>query len=39
MNKNLKINIFYKNEGNTILEISEQDFKDFFNDYIKKHVK
>lgn len=39
MNKTLNINIFYKDEGNTILEILEQDFKDFFNDYIKKYIK
>lgn len=39
MNKTLNINIFYNDEGNTILEILEQDFKDFFNDYIKKYIK
>lgn len=39
MNKTLNINVFYKDEGNTILEILEQDFKDFFNDYIKKYIK
>lgn len=39
MNKALKINIFYKEEGYTILEILEQDFKDFFNDYIRKYIK
>ena len=39
INKTLNINIFYKDEGNTILEILEQDFKDFFNDYIKKYIK
>lgn len=39
MNKTLNINIFYKEEGYTILEILEQDFKDFFNDYIKKYIK
>lgn len=39
MNKTLNINVFYKNNGNTILEILEQDFKDFFNDYIKKYIK
>ncbi len=39
MNKTLNINVFYKNDGNTILEILEQDFKDFFNDYIKKYIK
>lgn len=36
MNKKLNINIFYKDEGNTILEALEQDFKEFLNDYIKK---
>lgn len=39
MKKDLNINIFYKDEGNTILEILEQDFKIFFNDYIKKYIK
>ncbi len=39
MNKTLNINIFYKDEGCTILEVLEQDFKDFFNDCIKKHIK
>lgn len=39
MNKTLNINTFYMDEGNTILEILEQDFKDFFNDYIKKYIK
>ena len=39
MNKTLNINVFYNNSGNTILEILEQDFKEFFNDYIKKYIK
>ncbi len=39
MNKALNINLFYKEEGNTILDILEQDFKDFFRDYIKKNLK
>lgn len=39
MNKVLNINTFYRAEGDTILEILEQDFKDFFNDYIKKYIK
>ena len=37
MNKELNINIFYNNEGNTMLEVIEQDFKDYLNDYIKKY--
>lgn len=37
MNKELNINIFYNNEGNTMLEIIEQDFKDYLNDYIKQY--
>ena len=39
MNKTLNNNVFYNNSGNTILEILEQDFKEFFNDYIKKYIK
>ena len=37
MNKELNINVIYNNEGNTMLEIIEQDFKDYLNDYIKQY--
>lgn len=33
----LKINIFYDDSQN-ILNVLELDFKEFFNDYIKKHI-
>lgn len=39
MNKKLNINIFYNDKGNDILDVLEQDFKDFFNDYLKKYIK
>lgn len=35
----ININLFYEEEGNTILEVLEQDFRDFLNDYLKKYVK
>lgn len=36
---NIKINVFYKDNVQIILEILEQDFKDFLADYFKKYVK
>lgn len=32
----IKINMYFNEEGSTILEVLEQDFREFLNDYIKK---
>ena len=32
----IKINMYFNKEGSTILEVLEQDFREFLNDYIKK---
>lgn len=34
----ININIFYNSSGSNILDVLKLDFKDFFNDYIKKYV-
>lgn len=39
MNKALNINLFYKEEGETIIDILMKDFNDFLSDYIKKILK
>ena len=39
MNKALNINLFYKEEGETIIDILMKDFNDFLSDYIKKVLK
>lgn len=39
MNKALNIKLFYKEEGETIIDILMKDFNDFLSDYIKKILK
>lgn len=39
MNKMLNINVYYKEEGENILDVLMKDFNDFLNDYIKKVLK
>lgn len=34
----IKINVFYNDDGVSILDVLEQDFKDFFEEFIKKYV-
>lgn len=39
MTKKLNINLYYKDAGETILDVLMKDFNDFLNDYIKKVLK
>ena len=39
MNKTLNINLYYKEDGENILDVIMNDFNDFLNDYIKKVLK
>ena len=39
VNKTLNINLYYKEDGETILDVLMKDFNDFLNDYIKKVLK
>ena len=39
MTKKLKINLYYNDAGETILDVLMKDFNDFLNDYIKKVLK
>jgi len=39
MNKTLNINLYYKADGENILDVLMKDFNDFLNDYIKKVLK
>ncbi len=34
----LNINIYYKEDGDTIMKILEKDFNDFFESYLKKYI-
>lgn len=36
--KKIKINIFYKENGDDILDVLELDFKEFFELYLKEKV-
>lgn len=39
MNKKLNINVFFDDNSDDILEVLEQDFREFLNDYIKQYFK
>ncbi len=39
MNKKLNINLFFKEDGDDIIEVLTRDFKEFINNYIKKVLK
>lgn len=39
MTKKLNINLYYNDDGETILDVLMKDFNDFLNDYIKKVLK
>lgn len=39
MNNILNINLYYKEDGENILDVLMKDFNDFLNDYIKKVLK
>ena len=39
MNKQFKINIFYSDKGDDLLEVLNRDFKEFLNSYIRKVLK
>ena len=36
MNKKMNINLYYKEDGENIVDVLMKDFNDFLNDYIKK---
>lgn len=39
MNKKLNINLFFKDNGEDIIEVLTRDFQEFLNNYIKKLLK
>lgn len=39
MNNTLNINLYYKDDGENIIDVLMRDFNDFLNDYIKKVLK
>ena len=39
MNKKLNINLFFKDDGEDIIEVLTRDFQEFLNNYIKKPLK
>ena len=39
MNKTLNVNLYYKEDGENIVDVLMKDFNDFLNDYIKKFLK
>ena len=39
MNKTLNINLYYKEDGENIVDVLMKDFNEFLNDYIKKVLK
>lgn len=39
MNKTLNINLYYKEDGENILDVLTKDFNEYLNDYIKKTLK
>ena len=39
MNKTLNINLYYKEDGENIVDVLMKDFNDFLNDYIKNILK
>ncbi len=39
MNKKLNINLFFKDDGEDIIEVLTRDFQEFLNNYIKKLLK
>lgn len=34
----IKINLFYNNDGEDIVDVLNQDFKEFFEEYLKVNV-
>lgn len=34
----IKINLFYKDDGEDIIDVLNQDFKEFFEEYLKVNV-
>lgn len=39
VNNTLNINLYYKEDGENIVDVLMKDFNDFLNDYIKKVLK
>lgn len=39
MNKTLNVNLYYKEDGENIVDVLMKDFNDFLNDYMKKVLK
>ena len=39
MNKTFNINLYYKEDGENIVDVLMKDFNDFLNDYIKNILK
>ena len=39
MNKKLNINLFFKDDGEDIIEVLTRDFQEFLNNYLQKILK